>query len=280
MEQEQYTVNQILDRYVRDCFGELAPRTQRDYLKHIKHLRAWFGERIAAELKPKDFSIFMEVEKGKLNRNKMMAVLSSAFTFAVQRWYWIDHNVCRNVWRHPSKPRTRLIKDAEFAAFRAMVPLRVQLAMDIALRSGQRQGDILSMRWEALSRGKWHLTQAKTGKRLAVKLSLSFKKTLWRCSQLETRGHAREIVILNESGVPYTSDGFRSIWQRSMRAWVAAGNERFTFHDIRALAATKCKTIQEAMLLLGHSNISMTRRVYRRGEEEAESLEVELAEAA
>lgn len=54
-------------------------------------------------------------------------------------------------------------------------------------------------------------------------------------------------------------------WQRCMRKWCRLGNERFTFHDLRAMAATRCPTIEMAMQLLGHSNISMTRRVYRRG---------------
>jgi integrase len=271
--QECYTVNRILDRYTRDCFADLAPTTQRDYHKHIAHLRRWFGERDAAELKPRDFCEFIEVPgRGKQNRNKMLAVLSAAFSQAVQRWYWLDRNVCRDVWRHPSKPRDRLVTDEEFNAFRASAPYRVQLAMDLALITGQRQGDLLGLRWDTIRDGAWHIQQGKTGKRLAITLTPALKKILGKCSALPAKGNPRDVVILNESGVPYTPDGFRSIWQRQMRRWVASGNARFTFHDIRAMCATKCKTIEEASKLLGHSSLQMTRRVYRRGIETTDPL--------
>lgn len=272
------TVNEILDRYERDCLHDLAARTQVDYRKHIRHLRHWFGARVAAELKPRDFSTFIEVTKGRFVRNKQLAVLSAAFTQAVKRWYWLDANVVRDVWRHPSKPRDRLITDAEFASCRAMAALRIRLAMDLALLTGQRQGDLLTLKWsQILDDGAIHLQQSKTGKRLAIKLSPELKRVLGRCASLPTFGSPREYVILNESGRPYTSDGFRAIWQRNMRAWVRRGNARFTFHDIRALCATKCATIEEAMYLLGHSNIAMTRRVYRRGIEYVQPLRLAAA---
>jgi integrase len=267
MDTQHGTVNNILDRYERDCLKNLATRTQADYRKHIRRLREWFGERIAADLKPRDFATFIEVEKGKFNRNKSLAVLSAAFTQAVQRWYWIDRNVIRDVWRHPSKPRERLVLDEEFKSFHAIAPLRVQLQMELALITGQRQGDILTMRWDAIKDGAWHLQQGKTGKRLAITLSPAFKKVLGRCAQLPTCGHPREYVILNESGVPYTSDGYRSIWQRCRRKWVALGNSSFTNHDLRAMCASKCASLDEAAKLLGHADRKITARVYRRGVE-------------
>jgi integrase len=250
--EQVYTVNEILDRYIRDCMDDLAETTKRDYLKHIKHLRQWFGERIAADLKPRDFQAFIEVKgRGRFVRNKRMAVLSSAFTYAVQRWYWIDRNVCKDVWKHPSTPRDRLILQEEFDSLRAMSPLRVQLMMDLALITGQRQGDLLRMRWDSIKDG-----------------------VLGKCAQLETHGNPREYVILNESGKPYTSDGFRSIWQRAKKRWVQAGNENGTFHDLRAACATRCETIEIASKLLGHSSIAMTRKVYRRGIEYVAPLRV------
>jgi integrase len=270
--QQASTVNAIIDRYEKDCLHELAERTQKDYRKHLVHLRADFGQRVAAELKPRDFAAFIEVTTGRFNRNKRLAVLSAAFTQAVQRWYWLDRNVIRDVWRHPSKPRDRLVTDAEFASLHSVAPLRVQLMMDLALITGQRQGDLLKMRWTDIKDGAWHIQQGKTGKRLAITLTPSLKRALGKCAELPACGNPREFVILNESGRPYTSDGFRSVWQRCMRGWVKLGNTRHTFHDLRAMCATKCKTIEEASKLLGHSSLQMTRRVYRRGIETTNPL--------
>lgn len=86
-------------------------------------------------------------------------------------------------------------------------------------------------------------------------------------------GHAgAEYVLVTKSGRPYTGEGFRACWQRVMEKWERLGRERYTFHDIRALCATKCETPEIAMRLLGHSNISMTLRVYRRGRERVKAL--------
>lgn len=266
--QQAFTVNAILDRYERDCLDDLAPRTKRDYIRHIPVLRKWYGERIAEELKPRDFGPFLDVKRGYEQRKKQLAILSSAFGNAVSVWFLIDRNVLRDVKRKPSKPRTRLITEEEFSDFRACAPLRVQLEMDLALILGQRQGDILSLKWSQIKNGAIHIQQSKTEKRLAIRLSPELKKILGKCWMLPKGGKdGSEYVLVQRDGTRYTSDGFRAMWQRCVRKWVESGREKFTNHDIRALCATRCKTMEEAMHLLGHSNISMTRRVYRRGVE-------------
>ncbi|HTO43382.1 MAG TPA: tyrosine-type recombinase/integrase [Burkholderiales bacterium] len=269
------TVNDILDRFVREYIPErLAPRTQRDYLRHVGHLRLAFGTRIADELRPRDFGPFLDVRKGKVQRVRQLAVLSAAFSEAVGTWYMIERNVLRDVKRPRSKPRDRLISDEEFASLHAAAPLRVRLAMELALLTGQRQGDIIGLKWDQIREMEIHIEQAKTGKRLAIEVTPALEAVLDRCWALPDRG---EFVLTRRCGGRYTSEGFRALWQRTMRQWVRRGGIRFTFHDIRALCATKCATMEAAMHLLGHSNISMTRRVYRRGIERVKPLELKAA---
>lgn len=264
------TVNDILDRFMAEYVpNELSPRTQRDYSRHVRDLRRWFGERIADEMKPRDFAEFMNVRKGRIQRNKQLAVLSCAFTQAVGVWYLIDRNVCRDVKRHRSRPRDREVTDAEFAGFMATVPYKMRLAMQLSVLTGQRQGDILSLLWSQVDReqGKIRFKQAKTGKRLAIRITPVLDALLTECIDMAPAG---QHVIRRRDGERYTSDGFRAIFQRYQRRWAKAGHERFTYHDLRARAAAKCKTVEEAMLLLGHQNISMTRRVYDRSERTVE----------
>lgn len=183
----------------------------------------------------------------------------------------------RDVKRPLSRPRDRLITDEEFQAFRSLATPRIQLAMDIALITGQRQGDILAMKWSDVRDGALHIDQSKTAKRLAIELTGDLKRVFGKCWMLEGGGKAGSKYILpTESGTPYTSEGFRANWQRRMRQWELSGRQRFTFHDIRALCATKCPSIEYAMYLLGHTNISMTRRVYRRGIERVKPLTISM----
>lgn len=261
----RYTVSEILDRFQRDYVPSLSPRTQKDYARHCRDLKRHFGHFPADDLKPRDFREFMDVRRGKIQRNKQLAVLSCAYSEAVGRWYWAERNPCRDVKRHPSKPRDREVTDAEFEAFMATVPFRMRLAMQLSVATGQRQGDILSLRWDQVDKLglKIRFKQAKTGKRLAVRITPYMRDLLVQCMDMAPDG---PYVIRRRDGDRYTSDGFRAIWQRYQRRWAKAGNDRFTYHDLRARAAAKCKSIEEAMLLLGHQNISMTRRVYDRAE--------------
>jgi integrase len=216
------------------------------------------------DLTPRVLAVWMDVPKGKIQRNRQLAVLSTVFTKAVRRYFLASSNPCRDVDRHPSKPRDRLVTDEEYTAWRAIAPLRVQLMMDLAIRTGQRQGDLLDLKWSDIRGEEIHFQQSKTGKRLAIEINPDLEKILDRCWLLPNRG---EYVITRKQGGRYTSEGFRALHQRVMRKALKLGalKVRATFHDLRAAAATKCKTIEEAMYLLGHSNISMTRRCYRRG---------------
>jgi integrase len=268
------TVADLLDRYQANCLPSLAPRTARDYVRHIGHLKARFGDRIASELKPKDFGPFIQErsgKKGQVQRVRQLAVLSAAFTQAVSFWYLLDHNVLRDVKRPKRPPRDRLIEPQEFEAVRSQAPLRVQLMMDLAVRLGQRQGDLLDLKWADIRDGYVNLQQGKTGKRLAIEISPELKRIFGKCWMLPNRG---EYVITRKCGGRYTSEGFRALWQRTINSYCRRGGRRFTFHDIRALCATKCSTPEEAMKLLGHTNISMTLRVYRRGVERVKALQV------
>lgn len=266
-----WTVSQILDRYERDCVPLLASRTQKDYVRHVRTLRRVFGDRIADELKPRDFGPFLDVRKGKIQRVRQLAVLSAAFTQAVSFWYVMERNVLRDVKRPKSQPRDRLIEDHEFAAVKALAPLRVQLMMDLALFLGQRQGDLLALKWADIKGGDVHIYQSKTGKRLAIEITPELKRVFGKCWMLPKRD---EYVITRRCGGRYTSEGYRALWQRTMKKYVRRGGTRFTFHDIRALCATKCPSPEVAMRLLGHSNISMTLKVYRRGIERVKALSV------
>jgi integrase len=162
--------------------------------------------------------------------------------------------------------------------------------MRLALYTGQRQGDILSFRWSDLREveiddpenpGKkititeLNIYQSKTRKRLAIRVTPKLEKVLDECWMLKNGGHqGSEFILPTKKGRRYTSEGFRAGWQRCMRLWMSIGGENFHYHDIRALAATKCKTPEIAMRLLGHTTLAMTMRVYRRGVERVDALEV------
>lgn len=270
------TVLQILNRYEAECLHELAPRTQRDYRRHLNHLRNRFGHLVANELKPKDFGPFLQLppgKKGKIQRVRQLAVLSSAFTQAVSFWFSMDRNVLRDVKRPKSKPRTRYVTHEEYDAVRAIAPKRMRLAMELAYLTGQRQGDILGLKWSDID-DRIHFVQGKTGKRIGMRIGPKLEASLDECWKLPKGGCDRgEYVITRRCGGRYTSEGARALWQRTMGKYVRMGGIRWNFHDLRAKCVSDSKSLQEASDRAGHLDQQMTKRVYDRNERLVDSLE-------
>lgn len=277
------TMLDILDRYEREIVPTLQPRTQGDYRRHIKVLRAFCGHMAPNDLQPRDIGRFLDVPKGRIHRNKIIGVLSAVFTYAVGRWYEADRNPCLGVMRNPSKARRRYITDAELEAFRALLPERHRIAVDLALITGQRQGDLLSLKWTQVAAEGITFQQGKTGKRLRVKRSPALTAVLDRAQAMPPEVPKKEYVIRSRKGKRYRSEGFRAVWQRAMakavngytkfgKVYPPVLAERFTFHDIRAKSVSDSKSLQEAMERAGHTSMGMTRSVYDRGTRDVEPL--------
>lgn len=266
------TMNDLFDLYDRECIPELSKRSQRDYRGILGLLRQTFGVMQPQEVKPRHVADFINVPKGRVHRNRMVTILSTVFKKAMGRWCLeLDlTNPCTVVERWPTKPRTRYVTDDEFNRFRAMCPAQVQIAMDLALLTGQRQGDIIGLTWDqihaiGLPRQDWFIEvkQGKTGKHLGIRITAAIEAVLSRAKVMEPN-YPHDWVIRTEHGYPYTDDGFRALWQRCCRKWESAGNPRFHFHDLRAKSISDNKNLDAAYLLAGHIDIKMTRRVYDR----------------
>lgn len=267
------------DRFARDVVPRLSPRTQKDYHRHLKTLRAVFGHMRPDEVEPRDVGRFLDVEVGKVQRNKQVAVLSAVYAKLIGKWYVTKVNPCVGVERNETRRRDRYITDAEYDLIKAAMPQRIQLAMELALLTGQRQGDILSLKWDQVSPEGIAFKQAKTGKKLRVGLSPALQDVLDEAKKLVPQV-PREYVLRTRSGRRYTSEGFRAVWQRRMskilkgywqkprgkdRVWHAPViAERLTFHDIRAKTVSDSATLEEAFERAGHQTMAQTRGTYDR----------------
>jgi integrase len=272
----------LFDRYEREVLPTLAVRTQKDYRKHLKRLRAVFGPMRPADIKPKDVGALLILGRGQAQSVKLIAVLSAVFGKAVGRWYIVDRNPCQDVERPKAGKRDRYVTDAEYKALYDIMPPRMQVAMDLALLTGQRQGDLLSLTWKQVDtigkpRDEWAIRfrQGKTGKRIRIYVDEALEEVLVRARKMLPQFPRSHVLrtgprawVKDPGGKPYTSDGFRAVWQRHMRKAIRRGilKERFTFHDLRAKNISDTENLEDAMKRAGHMSMSMTRGVYDRGE--------------
>ena len=132
-------------------------------------------------------------------------------------------------------------------------------ALELALHTGQRRGDVLAMRWRHIHEGLISVVQAKTGERLAVPIHSHLADVLERIP----REHM--FIVHREDGLPYSANGFHAMFYREKNRLGLAGLQ---FHGLRhtaarLLAEAGC-TDREIMAILGHRTSAMVSK-YTRG---------------
>lgn len=245
-------MNGIMDRYIREVIPAKAPRTQNDNLREIQLLKKVFGHMRPDEILPQDIYAYMDARKAPIRANREKALLSHVYSYAI-RWGMADTNPCKLVKRNPEKPSDDYIEDAKYQAVYAVMPPVIQVAMDIALLTGLRQGDILRLKRSDIRPDGLLVRTNKTGRRLLFAMTDELSEVLSRSLSTAV---ASVWIIHTRQGQPYTGSGFRSIWQRHIRKSAV----RFAFKDIRAKTGSESADDN----LLGHQDRTVLYRHYKR----------------
>lgn len=273
------TISQLLDRYALEVIPTKAPKTQTNDIRYVNILRRAMGPWNVNSVRPKTIYEYMDKRSAKVAGRREIALLSHAFTKAVQ-WGAIDkHPFKGEVRLEGEKPRTRYIEDWELEECLNLAPRRggadatkfLQCYLRVKLLTGLRQGDMLGLRVSDLTDEGIRVETSKTGKRIIISWTPALK------TAIDAAKAAREVDIspwlfCNRRGECYvhavtgTASGFNSIWQRFMARVLEETKvtERFTEHDIRAKTGSDAASDQAAQSLLTHANVSMTKRTYRR----------------
>lgn len=254
------TLNQVIDQYIKTVLKDKSLKTQKDYLNHIDPIRKVFGDMFPKDIKASEIYKYMSM-RPKVSANREKAILSQIFKLAIQ-YDLLEHNPCKQVSSNPEKARDREITDQEFLAVYEMAPIAVQNAMDIALITGLRQGDILKLTvTENWTKEGLKVKTGKTGQKMLFDRTPVLETIVKRCIEAKSQIHSI-YLIRNTHGYPYSSSGFQSVFYKLMNKAVKdKGIERFQFRDIRARAGTESDNEK----FLGHSDPSTYYRIYRRG---------------
>lgn len=276
-------MNAVFDRYLVEVLPKLAPRTQSDYQRYVENLRVVFGEAPPREITAGHVFDYRNKRalRSVTQANREKSCLSSVFTAAIE-WHAVELNPCHLVPRLEEAARGRYVEDAEFSAVHALASPMMQATMDLAIMTGQRESDLLSLPLShcqdqddgmlfVISKSKRrhprHGKTVETAKRIIIEWSADLRAVVARVKRLGP--DIRPTLLCKQTGKhkgqPYTSDGFRSNWhrlvQRSIREKVIL--ESFTFHDLRAKSASD-DTLELAHERLAHDDPKTTQKVYRR----------------
>ncbi|TIL27470.1 MAG: integrase [Mesorhizobium sp.] len=182
--------------------------------------------------------------------DKLLFSLSKVFSYAIADEL-IDKNPCTGITRLYEGSRKEFLWSAEqIAIVRERLESHLLLPFEIALATGQRQGDILAMTWKQWDGKYLMFQQSKTGKKLKVLANACLKALLDQLSKDKMR------VCLNSRGRPWTKDGFKTSWGKAMSS-EAINIKGVTYHDLRGTficeRARESSSIEDIARISGHS---------------------------
>jgi integrase len=186
--------------------------------------------------------------------NRELEVLSRIFTIAIDNGINIQ-NPCRKVrlLRMDNQRNRYLSEDEETRLMAILVGRQAHLrpVVILALHTGMRRGEILSLRWNQIDfgRGLILVQRTKTGRDRIIPMNSAVKETLDAIRQ-STEGD--QVFPIN--------DVKRSFAYACLKAQIAD----FRFHDLRHTAATRLADrgtdAFQVAAIRGHSSIQMTAR--------------------
>ncbi len=257
------TIRDVIDRYRIDILTAKAPKTQKEQSRELDRLVRVFGDCRPEDITPQHIYRYIDERIDKPSAaSHEVSLLRHVFNKAI-RWGAAKENPVKFVEKPRSKPRDRYVTDEEFLAVYNLASPRLQITMDLALLTGLRRGDLLSLTRDHLTEEGILIKTGKSGKALIIEYSSDLRNVLDRAKKIHPQVPGK-YIIRTQSGTAYSPSGFSANWKRLMRKAVKTGIESFTFHDLRAKSASDTADIHEASARLGHSSVSITQRVYIR----------------
>ena len=263
-----------LAKFVNDVYlpwAKVNKRSARDDMRRAQTLLDSFGGKTLAEISPLLIERYKRERAEALTRrgtricpgtvNNELALLSRIFTMAVEQSL-INTNPCARVksLRTPDV-RARYLSREEETRLLANLPVMgpARSLVELALHTGMRRGEILSLTWAQVDfeRGVLLVTNTKTGRDRQVPINSDLRSVLL-AAQVRRNG---PYVFGGQGGKSYSAAWLHATFQR---ACVAAGIAGLRFHDLRHTAATRMAEAGVSAFnikaVLGHANIQMTER--------------------
>ena len=257
------TMENVIEKYRLHVLPLKAKATQKANGPQLTRLASVFGEMLPDDVTQQHIYQYMDerVAVPTAARHEI-SLLHHVFVKAI-RWGAATKNPAQGIEKPKSKPRDRYVTDEEFLAVQSLAIPPLQVAMDLALLTGLRRGDLLNLTRDSLTDDGLLVKSQKTGKALLFEYTDELNAVLSRAKKLRPQLPGR-YLIRTRQGKQYTGSGFSANWQRLMRKAQKNGIEKFNFHDLRAKCASDSTSLQEASERLGHTSTAITDRVYMR----------------
>jgi len=288
---KRHTFNELADDYLEDASDELRSIGHR--VRQINQWRKVFGNKTLDAITPdqikkeckrllsEETQIFstpatgdpkIDAKRERKTRtgatvNRSLAALSACFTYAMKEKEWIEKNPCRNVRRSKeSKGRLRFLSDDELVRLLDVCRPHpdLYLALLLALTTGARQGELMTLHWDQVnfSKNTIYLPKTKNDDSRTLPLVGEARKLLWKRARAGVEGE-RTVQVF-----PATERAKKSKYIDLRTPWLEAMSEAnildFRWHDLRHTAASYLTMMGishvELAKMLGQRTLSMVLR--------------------
>ncbi len=263
-------VSDIINSYLHEETPKKSKGSQANDQQSAKKLIEAFREFRIIDVQPHHIYAYTDhrAKSSPHFANKDRSFLLQCYKLAIKKGI-ASYNPVKDVSTVSIKPRTRLIAQQEFEDVKSISPPVVQLMMELAYLTKLRRGEMLTLKMADICSDGLKAHDHKNNRDYVIEWTPALRALVLRIST-DLGKPQREYLFKPRGGVCYTGDGFASIWQRIMAKAIKTGliKERFTFHDIRAMAIThthNTEGLQAASESAGHSDTKITKRVYVRG---------------
>ena len=249
-------------------YKRLAPSTRESYLRDMDLLCRNVPDKLVSEIdRAWLYAGRNNMADTPRAADKMLTTLSILMNFAVDQLGWRADNPVRGVRKLRGGESYEPWPEAAIQRFRAQANPRMVWAMELALYTGQRRGDVLAMQWRHIRDGAISVTPGKTrnrtGKTLVIPLHPHLAAVLDGIPRVGTN------IVHRKDGRAYTGDGFASIFQREKKR---LGLDGLQFHGLRhtlgRMLAEAGRSEREIMAVLGHETAAMATRYTQGADQE------------
>lgn len=265
---QQHTLAEAIDRYSATVLPCKRPNTIAPQRVQLAWWRARLGHLRLRDLTPAVLVECREVLLAQFQPGTVVHYLSRLnhlCTLAAREWQWLEDNPVRRISK-PREPcgRVRFLSDAERARLLAVCQAypnpRLYPLVFLALSTGMRKTELLTLRWSAvdLARRVITLQETKNGERRSIPLTgaaLEALHQLGKVRRLDTD------LLFPAQRKPQNPMPIDTVWQIIKRR---ANLEDFRFHDLRHSCASYLAMSGASLLdiatILGHKTLHMAQR--------------------
>jgi len=261
---EDKTFKEMMEKYLDEYVSKKVSKNS--FQGYAKKPISYLGGYVLTKVAPKTINEY-KVRRRKdglkpASINRELATMKKAFNLAIKEWEWLRENpVSRVSMEEENNKRDRWLTIEEEQRLLEACPTWLKELVTIALNTGMRLGEILSLEWKGIDLFRKTVTVFKSKNK--EPRTIPINETVFNIlkNKVRVKSIRTNLVFYSEAYTMFSKTNVDRAFRIALRK---AKIEDFRFHDLRHTFATRLvqfgKDLYKVQRLLGHKTPAMTQR--------------------